>query len=88
MIENQSQEESTIRSILKSEITWTLFVIAAGWSIIQTIILPIKEIQLNIMVLQKDIIEIKGYKAILDEQKVEIVKLQSEVDSHIKQTNK
>jgi hypothetical protein len=53
------KNENIIRTVLKNEVTWLVFLGAGFWTIVQTVVLPIQEMQIVLAQVQKDIVEIK-----------------------------
>lgn len=42
-----NQEQSIIRQVLRSEITWILFLISGIWAFVTTVVMPIQALQLG-----------------------------------------
>lgn len=62
------KQESVIRNILKSEITWGVFLIAALWGVVQTVILPLQSMQINLAQIQRDITEMRTNASSFDQR--------------------
>lgn len=53
-------QENIVRSVLKSEITWILFLVGGIMGFVTTVILPLQSIQMQISQIQKDLLEQRG----------------------------
>lgn len=52
---NNEHEIGTVRSILRSELTWTVFVIAAIWGFVTSVVLPLQRLQIQLSQIQSDL---------------------------------
>ena len=55
----EQKEENVVRSVLKSEITWFVFLIAGVMGFVSSVILPLQRIQIQITQIQENQIEQK-----------------------------
>ena len=46
-MKNDKQEQSLIRQIFRSEITWVLTLVASIWAFVTTVVMPIQALQLG-----------------------------------------
>ena len=51
----QEKEQSIIRSVLRSEVTWVVSLVMAVWGFVVTVVLPLQSLQFQIAQVQKDI---------------------------------
>lgn len=49
------KEEGSFRKILRSEVTWALFIIGIIWGCVQTVVLPLQKLQIQVSQIQLDI---------------------------------
>ena len=51
-MKQKEEEASIVRQILRSEITWLVFIVGGIWAFVQTVILPINTIQSQLASIQ------------------------------------
>lgn len=76
------EEASAIRAILKSELTWLVFVIATMMGIVTTIVLPLQKVQLDIANIS---LQLSESKLVYDQIETRIGRLElSDAKNHSK----
>jgi len=70
------EKENIVRSVLKSEITWAVFLIGGVMGFISTVVLPIQKLQLDVSQIRVDIASIQGLEDRLTAVEKDIIKLQ------------
>lgn len=75
-----TNEQNVVRMVLKNEITWIVFIIAAVFGCVKEVILPIQALQFQIASLQSDISTIKGYDQRITQNTTDIIVLQDRLN--------
>lgn len=47
--------DNAVRRVLKHELTWIIFIVAMLWGFVTTVILPIKELQIQLTQVHKEL---------------------------------
>lgn len=70
------EKENIIRTVLKSEITWAVFMIAGVMGFVSTVVLPIQQLQNDVSQIRIDLISLEDLGSRLTSVEKEIIKLQ------------
>jgi len=82
MTQTQSQQ-NIIKAFFRSEITWIIFIIGSVWGIVETVILPIQALQINVAKVQEQLQNEAGRYIIYDGRIAELEKNQAVVLSKL-----
>jgi hypothetical protein len=58
-MDNNEQEIGIVRQVLKSELTWLVFIVAGLWGFVAMVILPLQKIQFEITQMNVTLLEQK-----------------------------
>lgn len=73
------QETNAIRTVLRSEITWVIFIIGTIWGGVTGIILPLQKVQIQLIQMQSQIASIQIYGEKITQNSNDILVLQEKI---------
>lgn len=84
---DDQRNESIVRQVLKNEITWLVMLVATIMAFVYNVIIPVNQIQLQLLQVQKDIAEIRGQQTFVSENARNITVLQEQVKNITERLN-
>lgn len=73
------KEKTLLHTLFEHEITKIVGIVVASFGVFKMVVLPIQEIQLGLSQVQKDILEIKGYRELISKNADDIIRIQEQL---------
>lgn len=74
------KEQNLVRTVLKNEITWVIFIIGTVFGAVRTVILPLQQLQYQISTLQVTVAKLEGYDTRITKNSTDIAILEAKTN--------